>query len=305
MSPSSSWSTIVVTRSDDRETEVVDPRRSPTVRRRRLGIELRKLREERGMTALDVTSKLEWSPGKVTRLEKAQSVKPMVVDTRLLLEIYGVPKDDPLYEELLTLTREARQRGWWHSYKDVLNDPYVEFEASAEKIHSYELSLIPGLLQTPAYAAALYRGWLVHDPTEIERLVQLRMERQSILQHQNPPYFWAVIDEAALLRPFGTPDDRGEQWQRLIDTERLAHVTIQVLPLDAGPHLGMAGPFSILDFPEDDPSLVYVQAEPNALYLEERADIQRYSVVFQNLLAMALSPAASIAYLKKLADGLA
>ncbi len=303
MSASGMWSRIV-TPSDMEETQVTDPRRSPTVRRRRLGIELRKLRDAAGMTATEVTKHFEWSPGKVTRLEKAQATKPMVADTRLLLELYGVAKDDRRYEELITLTREARQRGWWNSYKDVLDDPYVEFEASAEKIHSYELSLIPGLLQTPAYAAALYRGWLVRDPTEIDQLVQLRMERQAILTHDDPPYFWAVIDETALLRPFGTPDDRREQLQRLIDTEPLDHVTVQVLPLDAGPHPGMAGPFSILDFPEDDPSLVYVEAEPNSLYLEERAEIHRYSVVFQNLSAMALSPDTSIAYLTKLADRL-
>jgi transcriptional regulator with XRE-family HTH domain len=293
---------MIVTVSNGEGTEMTNPRQSPTIRRRRLGIELRKLREAAGLTALDVTKHLEWSPGKVTRLEKAQAIKPMVADTRLLLEIYGVPRDDPRHEELITLTREARQRGWWSSYREVLDDPYVEFEASAEKIHSYELSLIPGLLQTPAYAAAIIRSWLVRDPAEIEQLVRLRMDRQAILAHDDPPYFWAVIDEAALLRPFGTADDSREQLQRLIATERMAHVTVQVLPMSAGPHLGMAGPFSILDFPDDDPSIVYIEAEPNSLYLEERAEIQRYSVVFQHLSAMALSPDESIAYLNKLAD---
>jgi transcriptional regulator with XRE-family HTH domain len=283
---------------------MTDHRRSPTVRRRRLGMQLRKLREAAGLTAQDVTQHMEWSPGKVTRLEKAQAVKPMVADTRMLLELYGVPRNDPRYEEMLTLTREARQRGWWSSYKELLDDPYVEFEASAEKIHCYELSVIPGLLQTPAYAAALYRGWLVRDPAEIEQLVRLRMDRQALLQHDDPPYVWAVIDEAALLRPFGTPDERREQLHRLIDTKRVPHVTIQVLPLDAGPHLGMAGPFTILDFPDDDPSLVYIEAEPNSLYLEERAEVHRYSVAFQHLSAMALSPDESIAYVTKLADRL-
>ena len=283
---------------------MADPRRSPTVRRRRLGIELRKLREAAGMNVLEVTKALEWSPGKVTRIEKAQAVKPMVADTRLLLDQYGVPKDDPRYEELVTLTREARQRGWWISYKDVLDDPYPEFEAGAEKIHSYDLSTIPGLLQTPAYAAAIIRGWLTRDPVEIDRLVQLRMDRQAILTHDSPPYFWAVIDEAALLRPFGTVEDRRDQLQRLVDTERLDHVTIQVLPLDVGPHPGMAGPFVILDFPENDPSLVYVETEPNSLFLEEAEEIRRYSLVFQNLSAMALSPDASITYLAEMAHRL-
>jgi hypothetical protein len=99
-------------------------------------------------------------------------------------------------------------------------------------------------------------------------------------------------------------EDRREQLQRLVDTERLDHVTIQVLPLDVGPHPGMAGPFVILDFPENDPSLVYVETEPNSLFLEEAEEIKRYSLVFQNLSAMALSPDASIAYLAEMAHRL-
>lgn len=256
------------------------------------------------MTAQDVIRRLEWSPGKVTRLEKAQAVKPMVADTRLLLELYGVATDDRLYEELLTLTRQARQRGWWSSYKDVLGDSYVEFEAGADRIRSYELSTIPGLLQTAAYAAALLRGSLIRDSAEISRLVELRMERQTLLIHEKPPNVWVVIDESALRRPFGTLDDQIEQLQRLIDTEGSDHVTVQVLPKEAGLHPGLAGPFVILDFPDDDPSLVYLEAKPNSLYLEEPDELRRYSVVFQNLSAMALSPDASIAQLIKIADQL-
>jgi hypothetical protein len=113
-----------------------------------------------------------------------------------------------------------------------------------------------------------------------------------------------VIDEAALIRPFGSVADRREQLQRLIDTERLDHVTVQVLPLDAGPHPGFGGPFVILDFPDNDPSLVYIETHPNSLYLEERDEVKRYSVAFQNLNAIALSPDESTAYLAKMLDQL-
>lgn len=283
---------------------MADLRRSPTVRRRRLGIELRKLREAADLTAQEVTNRLEWSPGKITRLERAQATKPMVSDTRLLLHLYGVPESDRRYEELLALTREARQRGWWSSYKDVLDDAYLEFEAGAERIHTYELSVIPGLLQTSAYTTAITRGNLIRDPAEVDRLVQLRMERQAILAHESPPYFWAVIDEAALRRPFGSVEDQREQLQKLIDTERLDHVTVQVLPLEAGPHPGLGGPFVLLEFPDNDPRLVYIETHPNSLYLEEHDEVRRYSVVFQNLNATALSPDASIAYLAKMRDQL-
>lgn len=284
---------------------MTDPRRSPTVRRRRLGIELRTLREAAGLTAQDVTKHLEWSPGKVTRLEKGQAIKPMVADTRLLLSLYGVPPDDPRCEELVTLTREARQRGWWNTYKDVLGDAYVEFEAGADKIYTYQAALIPGLLQTPAYAADLYRkGSLIKDATEVDQLVRLRMDRQAILSHEEPPCLWAVIEETSLLRPFGTAEDRREQLSKLIESNKLDHVTVQVLPLDAGFHPAITGPFVILDFPDDDPSLVYIETRPNSLYLEERDEIRRYNVVFQNLTTLALSPEASAAHLAQLAERL-
>jgi transcriptional regulator with XRE-family HTH domain len=299
-----STSIVAAHRTAPEELTMTDSRRSPTVRRRRLGIELRKLREMFGLTAQDVTRRLEWSPGKVTRLEKAQAVKPMVSDTRLLLELYGVPTDDPRHEELVVLTRQARQRGWWSSYKDVLDDSYVEFEAGAERIQVYELSAIPGLLQTQAYSASIHRGGLIRDPAKIEQLVQLRVERQQILTHQDPPYLWTVIDEAALLRPFGSTEDRREQLLRLIRTEQLDHVTVQLLPMAAGPHPGLAGSFVILDFPEGDPSLVYAETQHNSLYLEEREDVQRYSMIFQHLSATALSPDATITYLTKMADQL-
>jgi transcriptional regulator with XRE-family HTH domain len=288
----------------DEGDQVADLRRSPTVRRRRLGIELRKLREAAGKTAQQVTKELEWSPGKLTRLEKAQAVKPMVVDTRLLLDLYGVPSEDPRREELLTLTRQARQSGWWSSYKDVLDDSFVEFEAGAEKIRTFQLATVPGLLQTPAYAAAINRGALIRDPAELDRLVQFRMERQRILAHDDPPSVWAVIDEAALLRRFGTVADQREQVQRLIETAPLEHVTVQVLPVETGPHPGLSGSFVILDFPEADPSLVYMETQHNSLYLEGREEINRYSLIFQHLSASALSPDATTAYLGELVDRL-
>ncbi|WP_026414532.1 helix-turn-helix domain-containing protein [Actinomadura oligospora] len=281
-----------------------DQRRSPTVRRRRLGIELRKLRESNEMTAQDVTRSLEWSPGKVTRLEKAQAVKPMVVDTRLLLDLYRVTSDDPRYDELVTLTRQARQRGWWNSYKDVLDDSYVEFEAGAARIQGFQLSVIPGLLQTPEYATSLIRGNLTRDPTEVERLVQLRMRRQELLSDPHPPYFWTVIDASAVMRPFGNVEDQRAQLQRLIDTDHMEHVNIQILPLDVGPHPGLAGSFVVLDFPDEDPSLVYLETQQTSIYLEEREELQRYGMIFQHLSAMALSPDASVAYLKDLAGQL-
>jgi transcriptional regulator with XRE-family HTH domain len=283
------------------DDEMADARHSPTVRRRRLARELRRLREAAGLTADEVTKRLEWAAGKVNKLERALAARPMVADVRLLLDTYGLT-DEAAREALFTLTREARQRGWWSAY-GALSDPYVEFEAEATKLSTYELAVIPGLLQTPSYAAALQRGWLMRDEAEIERLVELRMERQQILTSDEPARLWAVIDESAVVRSHGSDEAKAEQLQRLIDTERLDHVVVQILPMDADPHPGLGGSFVILDF-EKDPSLVYREAGRQSSLLEGDAVIEERRTVFQHLSATALGPNESIAYLRRLAEHL-
>jgi transcriptional regulator with XRE-family HTH domain len=277
---------------------MADSRHSPTVRRRRLARELRRMREAVGMTADEVTKALEWSVGKVNTLEKAKAVQPRVADIRNLLDTYGVT-DEEQREALFALTREARKRGWWTTY-GPLEDDYVEFEAEATHISSWQPLVIPGLLQTKKYAAALHRGYLERDEQEIDRLVRLRMERQKILTGDDPPKLWVVIDESAVTRSFGSPEAKAEQLQRLIDTDRLGHVEVQIMPLNADPHPGLSGSFVILDY-EDDPSLIYREMRPESSYVEGAAKIEERRRVFQHLSAAALSPTESIAHLRRLA----
>ncbi|MCW2945053.1 MAG: hypothetical protein JWR24_1770 [Actinoallomurus sp.] len=277
---------------------MADARHSPTVRRRRLARELRKLREGAGFTADEVTKELEWAAGKVNKLERAITVRPRVTDIRVLLDLYGTT-DEAIREALLDLTRQARQRGWWTAY-GALDDNFIEFEAEATKISTWQPLVIPGLLQTPAYARAQHRGYLMTDEAEIERLVELRMERQKILTDDDPTRLWAVIDENAVTRSFGSAEAKAEQIQRLIDTERLDHVVVQILPMDADPHPGLAGSFVILDY-DDDPSLVYREMRPSSSYEEGPAQVEERRTVFQHLSATALGPNESIAYLRRLA----
>jgi hypothetical protein len=277
---------------------MADARHSPTVRRRRLARELRKLRETAGFTADEVTKQLEWASGKVNKLERALTVRPRVTDIRVLLDLYGTT-DEGIREALLALTRDARQRGWWTAY-GTLEDNYVEFEAEATKISTWQPLVIPGLLQTPEYARALHRGYLMRDEEEIDRLVQLRMERQQILTGDDPTRLWAVIDESAVTRSFGSAEATAEQLQRLLDTERMDHVEVQIMPLDVDPHPGLSGSFVILDY-EDDPSLVYREMRPESSYVEGPAQIEERKTVFQHLSATALGPKESIAYLRRLA----
>jgi hypothetical protein len=276
---------------------MADARHSPTVRRRRLARELRKLRETAGFTADEVNRQLEWANGKVNKLERAMTVRPRVTDVRVLLDTYGLT-DKAIREALFTLTREARQRGWWAEY-GALNDSYVEFEAEAARISTWQPLVIPGLLQTPEYARALHRGYLVRDEKEIDRLVQLRIERQKILTADDPPKLWAVIDENVIVRSFGSDEAKAEQLQRLIDTAHLDHVEVQILPMSADPHPGLAGSFVILDY-EDDPSLVYRETPPSSSY-EEGPTVEERRTTFQHLSATALGPNESIAWLRRLA----
>lgn len=280
------------------EDEMADSRHSPTVRRRRLARELRRLREAAGLTADEVTKAMEWSVGKVNTLERAKAVQPRVADIRNLLDLYGVT-DGEQREALFALTREARKRGWWTAFGQ-LDDNFVDFEAEAAKISTWQPLVIPGLLQTPEYARAIQRGYLMTDEEAIENLVQLRMGRQEILTSDDPPELWAIIDESAVARSFGSPEAKIEQLQRLIDTERMEHVNVQVMPLNVAPHPGLSGSFVILDY-EDDPSLIYREMRPESSYTEGAAKIEERRRVFKHLSASALGVPESTALLRRLA----
>ncbi|GII88774.1 transcriptional regulator [Sphaerisporangium siamense] len=277
---------------------------SPTVRLRRLGHELRRLREESGQTVHDAAAALECSSSKISRLENGLTKRPDVHHVRRLCEIYGVTSRS-LIDALVELAREAKKRGWWAAYSDVLTGSYVGLEAEASSIRNFELALIPGLLQTPEYAAEIIRAGGVRDPREVERRVAARMERQQLLLRDSPPQLWAVIDEAALFRPVGSRKVREAQLRKLVDTSPLHHVKLQILPFSAGPHAGLSGQFVILDFPSAvDRSVVYVETPTDGLYLEEDEQLKRYTLMFQYLCASALSVEASIAYLSNLIDKL-
>ncbi|REE95462.1 helix-turn-helix domain-containing protein [Thermomonospora umbrina] len=277
---------------------MTEQRPRPTVRRRRLSRELRALRESAGMVADQVSRELEWSKGKLSRIENNDWRRPSVQDIKALLEVYGVT-DPERRETLLQLTRDSRERGWWAGYQDIFQNPtYTGFEQEASRVLSYEQSTIPGLLQTPAYAEALISARGLWDSAEVARRVELRMERQRVLEHADPLHLWVVIDEAAVLRPFGSETDRCEQLQRLVDAQETAHVNVQVLMLSAGLHPAMSGSFVILEFAED-PSLVYLESGRHELYLDDPDDVNRHALSFRHLNAMALSPADTNDYLRR------
>ncbi|MEV7964889.1 helix-turn-helix transcriptional regulator [Sphaerisporangium sp. NPDC088356] len=278
---------------------------SPTVKRRRLSAALRQLRIETGLTAAEAAKHLDWDPSKITRMERNEWKRPAPHDIRGLLDLYQVT-DGPRREALMTLARESRQRGWWADYQDVFRSSLPDFEAGASMIRTYEALLIPGLLQTAAYTAAMLRGGQVLDPAVIERRVQARLTRQQIISREDPPALVVVIDEAALHRMTGGPEVMCAQLRHLIDVAARPNVTVQVLPLSVGSHPAMTGgAFLILDFPSpDDPSLVYMETATDDLWLETPEELRRYTLIYSQVQGLALSPDESVQHMAALADQL-
>jgi transcriptional regulator with XRE-family HTH domain len=277
------------------------PRPSPTVRRRRLGAELRRLRDSAGLTIEQVADALECSHSKISRIETAQ-VSPTPRDVRDMLQIYGVVGDQS--EELVTLARQARQKDWWHAYGGDLPVHMAGLEAEAHSIYMYSALLIPGLLQTGDYARAVMRAIRMDlRPDEIDRRVEFRLMRQPLLDRDDPPSLWAVLDEAALRRLIGGSEIMQAQLQRLCEVAEAPHVNLQVIPFGAGAHAGLDGSFNIIGFPNQaDPEVIFIETATSDLYLEDAAAIRRYHQLFDHVRAQALDPTKSAELLAKVAE---
>jgi len=285
----------------DSDTEEVNQHRSPTIRRRRLGVELRRHREEAGVTIDMVADRLGCSTSKVSRIETGHtSATPS--DVQHILDIYGV--DASIKAELVQIAREARQKGWWHPYSTVLTGAYVGLETAARSIRAYEQQVVPGLLQSEEYAIALIRGARQDYPDqEIEQRVRVRMQRQALLIQDDPIDLWVVLDEAVLSRPVGGEPVMLDQLKKLIETARLPNVTLQILPFAAGAHAGMDGSFVILEFEEEgDADVVFIDNATGGLFLEKAEELSKYVSIFDIVRASALPPEESIEMIETLVE---
>ncbi|MFC0532859.1 helix-turn-helix domain-containing protein [Phytohabitans kaempferiae] len=276
-------------------------RRSPTIRRRRLGAELRRRREAAGVTIEGVAERLECSASKISRIETGHTTATPR-DVRDMLDIYGVRGDE--CEELVQIAREARQKGWWHPYSTVLTGAYVGLEQAANSVRAYEQQVVPGLLQSEEYAKAMIRAARPDITTdEVERRVRVRLNRQSLLTQDDPIDLWVVLDEAVVSRPVGGDAVMRAQLERLVEAAELPNVTLQILPFEAGGHAGMDGTFAILDFPEpSDPAVVYAENATGGLFLEKSEELRKYVFIFDHIRAAALRPEESVALIAKLTE---
>lgn len=276
---------------------------SPTVRGRKLASELRRLRKAVDLDVEPAALRLGWSRFKVSRIEQAKT-KPTAVDLRAMLDLYGV--DSATRAALIELAKNAWRRGWWTDYSDVFRGSYVALEDDAVTIDEWSPQLVPGLLQTDDYARAVIGASLTDDdPATVQRRVQARSARRTLLGRTAPPAprFTAVIDEAALRRPIGRPEVMRSQLRALGEAARRPNVTIRVLPYAAGAHPGLDGPFIILGFPEDlAPDVAYVETKAGDTYLESAADVRRFRLDFENLSAAALPPEGSTELIAAIAE---
>lgn len=280
----------------------------PTVRRRRLGKKLRALRDAQQLTLEDVAEKSDgaFTVAKLSRLETARSAaKPADVET--LLGLYGVD-DAELRGALLSLAREGAQRGWWHSYRGVLSPVYedlISLEHEASSVRSWQMGVIPGLLQTGDYAREIITATAMSAAVEgrIDPLVEVRLARQSVLTREHPVELWAIIAEGALRTTCVGEGVMRDQLARLLDRGRRPNVTIQILPSDAPPHVGQLGSYSLLSFDEQaDLDVVHVESLTSALYVEESPHVAVYRDAFERLRAAALSPELSAKRIAEIRD---
>ncbi|MEV0487209.1 helix-turn-helix transcriptional regulator [Streptomyces sp. NPDC050508] len=263
---------------------------NPTVRRRRLGQELRRLRELKGMTAEEVAERLLVSQSKISRLENGRrSISQR--DVRDLCGVYEV-EDVRIVDSLMQMAKDSRQQGWWHSFGDIPYSVYIGLETDAASLRVYDPQVVPGLLQTRQYAEALIAGALPETASaDVEKRVQVRLRRQErISAPENPLRLWTVMDESAVRRVVGNRSLMRDQLEHLVEQSQLPHVTVQVIPFDMGAHPGLNGQYAILEFPDAaDSSVVYIEGVTSDLYLEKANDVQKYSVMYEHLRAQALN----------------
>jgi hypothetical protein len=274
---------------------------SPTARRRRLSIELKKLREASRLTCAQVGEALDWSGSKVNRMETGVGrVQPSDVDA--LCRHYDT--SDEVREFLKSLARQSKTRGWWQEFGSGVPEwfsAYVGLEQDASSIRHYQCEVIPGLLQIEAYATELHRADSTMQEEDIERAVRVRVERQAILATPDGNVeAWFILNEATLRNVVGNRGLMSLQMEALVEACKLPSVTMQVLPFDAGTH-PTTGSFTILGFPDqEDPDLVYRDGMTDAVYLEGAHHVRQYGRAFDELRATALSPRCSAQMIRSL-----
>ncbi|MFE2100522.1 MULTISPECIES: helix-turn-helix transcriptional regulator [unclassified Streptomyces] len=268
-------------------------RAAPTVGQVVLGKRLQELREAAGLSREEAARVLRVASATVRRMEMAD-VSLKIPYVQVLLTTYGVPEEESA--AFVRLAEEANQPGWWQRFHDVLPDwfsLYVSLEGAARIIRSYEPHFVPGLLQTEEYAREVMEAGTIGQtgPETIERHVSLRMERQRLLERDDPPHLWVIMDETVLRRPVSIrPEVMRDQLDRLLEYAERDRVTLQLAEFAAGPHPGTYAPFTLFRFAEPElPDMVFTEYLTGALYLDSRREVSAHLEVLDHMTARAAS----------------
>jgi transcriptional regulator with XRE-family HTH domain len=244
----------------------------PTVHRRRLRSELRKVRELAGLTQRDVAREMDWSLSKLIRIETG-AVSIATNDLRALLALYEIT-DRSRIDALIEIARASRERSWWSTYKDLVSQEYLAFlgyESSASVIRNFEPLLVPGLLQTEDYAREVLSVLQGADaPGKIDKLVELRMQRQELLERKDPPSLHFILDEAVIRRMVGGPDVTRRQLNHLREVASRPGVTIRVVSFSQGIYPGLRVPYVLFEFPlPEDEDILYIENPQGEMIIRE------------------------------------
>lgn len=278
-----------------------------TVLGRQLGDELRRFRENMGLSTTDAAEVLDCTKGKISRIENGH-VPLRMPDLSALMQAYRV-EDSDARERLEGLSRKANRRrreGWWHQYGSVLGDTYrdqIEMENICDGIRAFQAQLVPGLLQTPEYGRAITvasRAW--QTPEEIDRFVQVRLARQERLTGETPLELWVVLAEGVLHQQVGGSTVMHDQLEHMVKVADQPNVTVQVLPFARGAHSGMFGPYLLLSFPRVSAlDLVLTETPVGNIWMEQEAEVTRYRELFDDARTSALPPTESLRMIQRIA----
>ncbi|MFF2640737.1 helix-turn-helix domain-containing protein [Streptomyces niveus] len=265
-----------------------------TTRRRQLGALMRKLRASKGMTLEEAGRLVGVSKATVSRYETQEGpVKWPIVDA--LCRQYDA--SDAERNAVVALAKDAKRQGWWGPFSDSIPAEMgllLTLEDEASREDHFSCVYVPGLLQTRNYNTAIQQANEMRlAPQEVERLVDIRMKRQEILNRARPPHLWAILDESVIRRVVGSRETMREQLSHLLQANESPDITLQILPFAKGAHTAALGSFVILGGAEASLDVVYVDLHVGSLFMEKDEELNRYRLAFDYLRAQALDMSAS------------
>lgn len=278
---------------------------SPYVRRQRLAVELRVLREAAGLTHAELAKRIGQSRMKITRLENGHPIRDAQAAVMRIIDVLGVTGQR--WTELMAVARDAAERGWWSSYGPAMGARqalYADLEAGAATIAEFQ-PFIPGLLQTPEFAQHRQVAESEIGPVafQSQRAVDARQSRQRMLRRPDGPSYEVVLDEIAVRRLPASPGVVAAQLEHLVELAGEPAITVRVLPVDAriDGYVVPRSAFSLYSYPDPkDPQVVAVDTVTTDVVLTsltEQTQVTRYANLYDRLRRAALSPQDSVVFL--------